>query len=227
MGARARWIAWHVLRFEVFVYVSLYRWIMRRPALGAESAAPHPYVGTVTFSIWVFIVLSAIEVPIAHLLIPWEGIRFAVLILGIWGLTWMLGYYAGLRMYPHSIDDREMVIRNGPLVAVRLPWSDIETVRGNVRNYEEGRGRQVVAAHDGSRLEGPGLGVRVPADGARALALVLSNQTNVDVTLREPRVLAGPYGDPVEVVEVRMSADDPRAFVGDARARLAEVPGVD
>lgn len=198
---RASWLLRHAIRFEVAVYVSIWRWITRHPSQPGVGAKGFSYVGSVTFAIWVFIVLSAVEIPIAHLLIPWEGVRIAVLVLGLWGLTWMLGYYAGLRMYPHVVHEQGVVARNGPLIRVELPWEFVADIRSRTRNYEADRGRQVIED-----------------EHSAVLAMVQSSQTNIDLVLGEPVVVLGPWGRPCEVSQVRVWADDPRALVLAVRA---------
>jgi hypothetical protein len=64
------------------VWRSLYRWTTRRP-LGPEDSETFGYAGPVTPVIWAFIGLSAIEIPVAHLLLPWQTARVIVLVVGI------------------------------------------------------------------------------------------------------------------------------------------------
>ena len=68
--------------FELGVWRSLYRWTPRRP-LGPEDSETFGYAGPVTPVIWAFIGLSAIEIPVAHLLLPWQTARVIVLVVGI------------------------------------------------------------------------------------------------------------------------------------------------
>jgi hypothetical protein len=68
--------------FELGVWRSLYRWTTRRP-LGPEDSETFGYAGPVTPVIWAFIGLSAIEIPVAHLLLPWQTARVIVLVVGI------------------------------------------------------------------------------------------------------------------------------------------------
>ena len=59
---------------------------------GASGFAYHSPVLTI---LMIFIVLSAIEIPIIDLIVhPWPWVRIPLLILGIWGVTWMIGLAA-------------------------------------------------------------------------------------------------------------------------------------
>ncbi len=179
------------------------RWLLRKPSLPGDEAEGFGYVGIVSFAIWVFIALSAIEIPVMHLLVPWDGIRILVLILGVWGLTWMVGYFAGLRMHPHVVSATGLVVRNGPSTRIEIPWGNVASVRSRTRSYEEDRGMQFLHEESGS-----------------VQALVMSNQTSVDVVLREPQAVEGRKGTVESVVEVRFWADEPDRLAGAARARL-------
>ena len=105
--------------FELGVWRSLYRWTTRRP-LGPEDAETFGYARPVTPVIWAFIGLSAIEIPVAHLLLPWQTERVIVLVVGIWGLTWMLGLLASLRTYPHVVGGSGLRIRYGTTVDITV-----------------------------------------------------------------------------------------------------------
>jgi hypothetical protein len=191
-----------VLRLELSIYVGIWRWLTRRPSLPGTNPRPFAYVGVISFAIWVFIVLSAIEIPAAHLLLPWEGVKPVVLILGVWGLTWMVGYLAGLTTYPHVVSDEGLRVRSGPLREFQLPWPVVEDVLVDRRNYAEDRGLQIL-----------------PGDAGPVMALVMSNRTNVTVRLGERVVIRGRRGRPEEVVVVRFWADDPEGLVEEARSR--------
>ncbi|HEX6364782.1 MAG TPA: hypothetical protein VF000_01425, partial [Agromyces sp.] len=79
------------LRLELSIYASIGRFVARRPAIprGARGFSYHKPVLTVLI---IFIVLSAVEIPIVDLIVHrWPAVRIPFLILGIWGVTWMFG----------------------------------------------------------------------------------------------------------------------------------------
>lgn len=86
--------------FELALYRSLFRWVTRRTDVPAGTVG-FAYIGAVALLLWAFIVVSAIELVVLHLILPWETIRLTVDVLSLWGLTWMLGLTASFNVYPH------------------------------------------------------------------------------------------------------------------------------
>ena len=185
-----------VVVFEIRMWRSLYRWIFRRPVATGPGAEPFTYAGLQTPLLVVFIAVSAIEIPVLHMLLPWEAVRFVVDLLGVYGLLWMIGILAMVRVHPHVLSDEGLRFRYAAGVDATLPWSAVAAVRERGRGLEKGRSIQVI-------------------DGV--LHVVMVKQTNVDVTLREPTTVTWAKGRSATVTEVRLYADDPRAFVARAR----------
>ena len=150
---------------------------------------------------WAFIGVSAVEIPAVHLLLPWEPVRRLLLAVGIYGLLWMIGMLASLRVHPHAVDDEGLRVRYGATADLRIPWWQIAAVRRRLRS------------HEGVRA------VRVSGSGAdRVLGVVISNQTNLEVVLLRPWPLLEARGDAGPVGVVRLFADDPGRLV--TRLRL-------
>jgi hypothetical protein len=189
------------LRYEWGMWRSLVRWVTRRPVVGGGT--PFSYAREVTPLIWAFIAVSAIEVPVLHLLLPWEAVRMAADVAGVYGLLWMLGLLASLRVHPHLVEDAGLRVCNGFSVSVLVPWEEIAAMRPRRRSLEGARNLQV--AGEGAE---------------RVLSVGVGGQTNVDVVLREPRVVPvrRTAGEPV--AELRLYVDDPKALL----ARLRQGP---
>jgi len=186
----ARWL----IRFEVGIWKSLFLWITRRVAgmhPGAEAFAYHRQIAPL---LGAFIFVSAIELPVVHLLIPWDTVRLVVLFVSVWGLLWMFGLLASMKVFPHLLDEEGMRIRYGTGIDVFVPWDAVESVAAKRRSVESGRSLQVEAG---------------------VATIPVMKQTRVDVTLRTPVVVAGE-----EVSEVRLYADSAKTFVPAARERL-------
>jgi hypothetical protein len=177
-----------VLVYELAMWRSLYLWVLRRPAVRGER---FPYAGIVTPVIWAFIVVSAIEVPIVHFLVPWDGVRGALLFAGVYGVLWMVGMLAALRVHPHTVDDGGLHVRHGGTVHLLVPWAEIESVRRRRRPYEGSRSIRPLGEGDD-----------------RVLAVVVGSQTTVDVELRRPLPLLAWRGDTEPVTQLRIFADD-------------------
>ena len=59
--------------YELGLWRSLYRWTFRRPIVSGAGAETFGNASPVTLVIAAFIALPAIEIPVAHLLLPWES----------------------------------------------------------------------------------------------------------------------------------------------------------
>jgi hypothetical protein len=188
------------LVYELGMWRSLIRWVSRRPAV-PEGHTPFSYAGAVTPVLWAFIVVSAIEVPVLHLVLPWEGVRLAADVLGVYGVLWMVGMLGALRVHPHVVGEDGLRVRSGTSLDVLVAWDQIAAVRYRLRSLE---GMRNVQVHD----EG----------GALALSIGVGSQTNVDLVLREPAVLPVPRTAGKPVTQLRICADDPRGLVARLRS---------
>lgn len=192
--SRAAW------RAEVGIWKSLYRWAFRRPRVpaGASGFAYHSPVLTILV---VFIVLSAIEIPIIDLIvhdIAW--LRIPLLALGIWGLTWMIGLLLSFFTRPHAVGPDGIRARSGADIDIDLPWDAVASVE---------KSRDVVEKAPKIREEGHG----------RTLALRIQNETNVLVVLERPvRTRLG--GSDVELDAVRLWVDDLDGFMTAVRTHI-------
>jgi hypothetical protein len=162
-----------------------------------------PYAKEVAPLLYAFIGVSTLELVVVHLLLPWETVRTIALVLGLWGLLWMIGYLASLRVFPHLMGPDGLRARYGTAVDVHVPWEAVAEVRAVKHRLPTGKAVQVL-----------------PADAGDAVHVAVLKRTRIDVVLHAPTVLELPDG-PREVTAVRLDADDPRAFVAAARERLA------
>lgn len=191
---------------ELRVYSSIARAIARRPAVpaGGTGIAYHQPVLTILI---IFIVLSAVEIPILDLIVhPWPAVRIPILILGIWGLMWMIGLLCAMLMRPHAVGPDGIRIRSGLEVDVPIPWDDIASV--------------AIA----KRVDEPKLPRVTPTEQGAEYAERLQDETNIEIELERPVGirLPGllPKGGRHEVTRIRLWADDPRAFLAAARPFL-------
>jgi hypothetical protein len=191
-----------VTAYEAAMWRGLWRWITRRPPRLAPGDAAFGHAGPVKPMFAVFIILSALEIPILDLivsrLVPWPAVRYAVLAAGAYGLIWMIGLLGALLSSPHVLSGAGIRIRNGTSIDVTIPWDAVAAVSHRYRSLPSSRAIQV-------------------EDGV--LNLGTAGQTSVDVTLREPLRLPLRKGPTEPVNEVRFYADDPKALVALARRR--------
>ena len=188
--------------FELNLYRSLFRWVTRRRDVPRSTEA-FGYAQAVTPVMWLWIFASALEVPLVHVLIPWDTVRITVLALSIWGLVWMVGVLASLNVYPHLVTDSTLRVRNGASVDIPLAWSEIETVVSRRQDLpSSARTLQPRETEDG-------LDLRVGVSG----------QVNIHVVLKEPTTVRTPKDD-MRITELSFLVDDPRDFVANARRRM-------
>jgi len=197
-------LARHAVVFEYRLYRSLVRWVVRRPDHGGPEEEPFTYARSVAPALWLWIFASAAEVPLMHLLLPWDSARLALLVLGIWGLVWMVGLLASLYVYPHLMGPRELRVRNGASHDVTVRWDQVDSIA-----YHRRDATSSVWALQPRQLE---RGVE--------LQVVASGQVNVRVRLRGPTIVSTAKGG-MEIVELSFFADDPRPLVAHARKLLA------
>ncbi|TQK18560.1 hypothetical protein FBY40_1048 [Microbacterium sp. SLBN-154] len=203
---RAKRLARRATQMEAAGWVSLARLVFLRPRVPAGAVAV-PYHRPVTGILTIFIVLSALEVPIIDLIVhPWPFVRIPLLILGIWGVVFMLGMLAGYVTRPHAVGAGGLRIRQSTDLEIALSWDDVLSVA---------RRREV--RHRGPKFT-PGR-----TDDAWTVHLPMQDETNLSVKLERPIEVAMPQGV-VRIDEIRFWADDPTAFMDAARPHLEAAP---
>ena len=197
-------LLWLALRVELALYRSLARWVARRPDV-PEGAVAIGYARLVSPMLWLWIFGSAVEVVVVevvlrHLDQPWAaGLRMPLLVLGVWGVLWMLGMLASYRVRPHLLTDTELHIRSGALTWVVVPLHAI----GTTRTVEH---------------ELPGIIRALHVDDSLVLVGV-SSRTNLELVLSAPTPLSTSKGE-ASATRVGLWVDDPREVAARLRPRL-------
>lgn len=198
--------ALRALKVELRIYANIGRFIARRPAIspGAAGFSYHKPVLTVLI---IFIVLSAVEIPVLDLIVHrWPAVRIPVLILGIWGLTWMFGLLCGYLMRPHTVGPDGIRVREGLEADIRLTWDDIASVARD-RRVDEVKTPKITEA-----------------DGARTLSMRMQDETVITIELERPTVVrlpgSAPKGGEQVVDDVRIWVDDPAGFMAEVRKHI-------
>ena len=185
-------LARHALVFELNIYKSLLRWLLRRPSVpaGFEPVA-YAQLATPMMALWIF--GSALELPLVHVLVPWHGVRITLLAIGVWGLLWMLGALAGLRTYPHLLGADMLRIRNGAMHDIAIPWETIAQVSTQDRSLPS----SMWVLQPDRTEQGTHLNVAV------------SGRVNLHLALRQPLAVDTRKGHMV-VTGVSLWVDEPR-----------------
>ena len=195
-----------VLLLELRIYANIGRFIARRPAI-PRGAAGFDYHKPVLTILVIFIVLSAIEIPIVDLIVHrWPPVRIAFLVLGIWGVTWMFGLLCAYLMRPHTVGSDGIRVRQGLEIDLPFSWDDIASVARS------------------KRVDEPKSPKFDEADASRTLVFRMQDETNIEVQLERPTVVrlpgGGAKGGEQTITGVRFWVDDPRAFMDEVRRHL-------
>lgn len=193
-----------VIRYELRLWAALFRWVFRRPVAIEAGARRFTYHRAVNLILGAFLAVSAIELPILHLILPWATVRAVALALGVYGLIWMVGLLATMHVHQHVVGPSGLRIRNSITLDLPLRWDQI-------------------AALDVRRRSLPPGGQTQLEDGV--LSLGMASQTSVDVRLVAPLVVPVGKTRGQAVTQIRFHADEPEALVEAARAHLALAVG--
>lgn len=196
-------VRWLVI-LEIGIWRSLFLWVTRRTAGAGPGVREFQYSRDVVPIMGAFIFVSLVELPVVHLLLPWDTVRLIADVLSVWGLLWMVGFLAAMRVFPHLLDDDGLRIRSGTTTDIRIPWEAIASVK--TRRGSVPTNRTVQREH---------------GDEGTVINVAVLKQTKVAVVLHGPTALELPDG-PEQVSEVRFYADEPRALVAAARSALSE-----
>ena len=200
---RALALAWKALRLEITLYRALGRWLVRRPDVPAGTG-PIGYSRLVAPMLWLWIFGSAVEVVVLDVVLSrwWTPLRIPLLVVGVWGLVWMLGMLAAYRVRPHLLGEKTLQVRDGIHARVDVPLDRIASVR--------------TVDH-----ELPGLlkSVHVEGEDDGATLLVgVGSRTNLELVLTGPTMLETPHG-PSTVARVGLWVDEPREVAEVLRRR--------
>ncbi|GLZ29330.1 hypothetical protein Lesp02_15200 [Lentzea sp. NBRC 105346] len=187
-----------LLRRELGGLMSMILLVHGRKDVPAD-ATPIRYGSAQKTFIIVMMVLGPFEIVLVELVVPWAWLRTVLLVVAIYGVIWMFGYYSGLHTRPHYIDFERLVLRNGHLAAASVDVGFVNAARRETHEKYKG----LVAVEDDV--------VAVPGMNGTALTLTLEPETPVQVQGRGT----------VRAREIRFDADDPEAALRSIRQRLA------
>jgi hypothetical protein len=191
------------LLYELSLYRSLVRWIARRPEV-PRGATPIGYSRLVAPMLWLWIFGSTVEVIVVEVVLrhveqPWaDAARVPLLVLGIWGVLWMLGMLASYRVRPHLLTETELRVRSGARTWLVLPLAAVDATR--------------LVEH-----EVPGVVRALHVDGALALVGV-GSRTNLEMILTRPTTVSTSKGK-VMASRVGIWVDEPQEIAAQIRPR--------
>ena len=196
-------LARDALLFELALYRSLVRWVSRRPDV-PTGATPIGYAQLVAPMLWLWIFGSTLEVVAVELVLrhidqPWaQALRTPMLVLGIWGVLWMLGMMASYRVRPHLLTDSQLRVRSGARTWLTVPLDRV--VSTSLVEHELPGVIRSLHVEDDLVLVGAG------------------SRTNLDLVLVGPTTLSSSAGQ-VTVSRVGVWVDEPREVATLLRSR--------
>ena len=187
---------------EIHGYSNTFRFVFRRPRVPAGWAG-FGYAQPVLSVLIVFNVLSIVELVVVDVVVRrWPSVRILLLVLGIWGVTFMLGMLFGMLVRPHAVGPDGIRVRSGSEIDIPLSWDDIYSVTLRKRTVPDKQPK-----------------VTVDEQGEATLHLRITNETNLDIRLERPTTVRLPAG-PERVSVVAIHADDPKGFLAEVGRHL-------
>lgn len=184
---------------EKIIYAAIGRAITRRP-WKAPDAQGFYYHSQSLAVLFIFIVLSALEIVIIDLIVhQWLWVRIPLLVIGIWGLVWMTGLLCAHFMRPHTVGSEGVRVRDGLDMDAHVTWDDVYSVALNSRSYE------------------PKTPSIIDDQGGRALVMGISDHTNIEIVLERPTTVTlpglAPKGGEQVVDRIYLWTDTPKEFL--------------
>lgn len=187
---------------EIRGYQSIFRFVFRRPKVPV-GAVGFSYSQPVLAILIVLVSVSAVELIVVDVIVHrWVAVRIPLLILGIWGLVYMIGLLFGMLTRPHAVGPDGLRVRSGSEIDIPLSWDDVYSLTHRKHSIQEKQPR-----------------LTVDEDGGVTLHLRMQNETNLELRLERPVLIRLPQGSET-VTGINFYADDARAFMSEVRRYL-------
>ncbi|GLY49452.1 hypothetical protein [Lentzea sp. NBRC 102530] len=142
--------------------------------------------------LWVFLVVTPLEILLVELIVPWFWLRAVLLAFGVLSAL-LLGYQLWmLYKFKHEVDDEHLWLRYAREFEYRIPRHAIDSVTQGMTSWATGKTRSVV-------------------DGT--LVLEISHSTNVSVRLSTPLEIDLGRRGAHDVTKIEFWTDDPEGMV--------------
>lgn len=181
-----------LVRHEFVLWACLLRWVTRRGphGVGAGDTAV-AYSGGQAAVMLGFLFASIVETVALALIIPWPLVHMIALIIGLWGVWFVLALHASCVVRPHVIEaDGSLRLRYGALIDIRVP----EEMVANVRRERHRPAGSLLEFRDDASAE-----------------LIIAGETSLTVELVEPIAIVRPMGRVERARTLRFYAEDARA----------------
>ena len=192
-----------VVVLEPRLWVCLLRWASRRMRPGEDDFSYHKR-SLAGGLVAVVALTTPAELLIWEILVPWAWLRIALLIVGIYALIWVLGFYASLAVLPHRLEVDGLRLHYGAFAQGFIPYSEIERIERKARKAPK-----------------PGDGLQTHPE-ENALYLATGGKTDLTLHLRTPQVIDGLLRTSEPATTIHLSADQPEKVTSKLRQRVGE-----
>lgn len=190
---------------EPRMFVCLLRWVFRRTHQGEDEFGYHKK-SVMGMLLPLVLITTPLEVLIFEILIPWAWLRWGFLIVGVYALFWLLGFYASLATLPHRLQTDALLLRYGLFAQALVPYREISCAKlADRRSPRSGDGLQ-------------------PAPAENAVYLAMGGKTNVTLTLRSPRTVSGFLREAGPAATFHLWTDEPERLIRELEQRPHEAP---
>lgn len=188
---------------EPRLWVCLVRWTFRRTRSG-EGAFSYHKRSPMGMMLVMVLLVTPVELVFWELLTPWAWLRLLLLVLGIYALFWVFGFYASLVALPHRLEKGGLRLRYGAFAEGSIPYTDIAEIKtARRRAPKSGDGLQAASEED-------------------ALYMAINGKTDLTLRLGTPRTVRGFFRTPVPATKLHLAVDDPGRMAAELRRRLDE-----
>lgn len=164
--------------------------IFIRPASPAGADA-HPGYKNLRTVVTLIVALVIVEIIVIHLAVPSQFWRLLLLVLSIYALLLLIGFYTSIKVNPHLLTPRGLEIRRGHRFVCEIPWENL----ARAQKVGPGQGGDIIITEDGE--------VRLP---------VLS-EVNVRLEMEPPVSAEDLHKGRVDVTAVEIYCDDRNSFL--------------
>lgn len=185
---------------EIAVWLSLWRFVTLWRRSGETTFSYHRQ--STGLGMLVVVLLTApVEILLVELLVPWEPMKWLLLIGAVYSTIWFAGFALAPVAHPHSLNREAISLRNGALTLISLPLDEIATIERVRVPWPEMPGRfppSLVICEGTAMLPG-------------------SDRHQVRLMLIRPKVVASAPND-APVASVIVTADDAEELVASVKA---------
>lgn len=191
-----------VVTLEPRLWVCLAQWLFMRWPRGAGAYSYHKGSPVGVFLV-VVVFTMPVELLIPEIFIYWVWLRWTLLFAGVYGLLWIVSYYASLVVLPHQLQADGVQLRYGALAQGFIPYAEI-------LHIEQAR-RRAPRERDGLML----------APDGSSVSFAIAGKTDVILRLRTALPMQRVFGPTPPVRTVLVAADAPEGFVRELTRRIA------